>query len=95
MSIRKYMFIALVLICLCGVLMLPTYATEPEALAEEPEITEDAVTGDVVEEPEPDYEPIEGEISDGQYKAYVLGCLFFFVVVILAKYCCKFIGMFF
>ena len=51
------------------------------------EITEDEVTEEI--------EAVEGEITDAQYKSYVLGCLFFFVAVILFYFCYKFLRMFF
>lgn len=51
------------------------------------EITEEDVTEEI--------EAVEGEISDVQFKAYVLGCLFFFVVVILFYFSYKLFAMFF
>ncbi len=45
--------------------------------------------------PEPEREPLPGEVSDGKFKSYVLGCLFFFVLVILAYFIYKFFNMFF
>lgn len=45
--------------------------------------------------PEPEREPLPGEISDGKFKSYVVGCLVFFVVVILAYFIYKFFNMFF
>lgn len=38
---------------------------------------------------------VDGEITDAQYKAYVLGCLSFFVTVILFYFSYKFLRMFF
>lgn len=40
-------------------------------------------------------EPVEGEISDSQYQSYILGCLLFFVVVVLCFFVYKFFNMFF
>ena len=42
-----------------------------------------------------DVELVEGEITDAQFKSYVLGCLFFFVVVILFYFAYKLFAMFF
>lgn len=45
----------------------------------------------MMEEPE----PVEGEITQGQFNSYVMGCLLFFVIVILVYFACKFFAMFF
>lgn len=51
------------------------------------EITEDGGAEEIV--------TMEGEITDAQYKSYVLGCLFFFVIVTLFHFSYKFLRMFF
>ena len=51
------------------------------------EITEDGGAEEIV--------TMEDEITDAQYKSYVLGCLFFFVIVTLFYFSYKFLRMFF
>lgn len=64
-------------------------AEESSEAADETETTEEST-----EETE-EAEPVEGEITDAQYKAYVLGCLFFFVAVTLFYFSYKLFAMFF
>lgn len=52
-----------------------------------------AADEEVESDPEP--EPVEGEISDGEFKAYVLGFLTFFTAVLLAYFGYRFFAMFF
>lgn len=55
----------------------------------------DFIESDLISDEEEELEPVEGEITDAQFKSYVLGCLFFFVVVILAYFGYRFFDMFF
>lgn len=71
----------------------------PAAYAAEPS-DGDVIDADIVQDAEPaesadTAEPADGGITDAQFKAYVLGCLFFFVIVILAYFAYKFFSMFF
>ena len=75
-----------VLACTC---IAPTaYAVGPEA---EPEI----IDAEVIEEVTEETEPVIDEIPDDLYQAYVLGCLFFFVIVIVFYFSYKLFAMFF
>lgn len=82
-----------------------TEETEPiedteEILPEDPVSTPELFI-DETEEPETEIpddfvtEVVVDDIPDDTYQAYVLGCLFFFVVVILFYFAYKFLKMFF
>lgn len=62
-----------------------------DKITDEPAASESIVVSELLEETE----SVEGEITDAQYKAYVLGCLSFFVAVILFYFSYKFLRMFF
>lgn len=66
------------------------------AVGDDPAGSEVAVISEIVEtETTEEAEPAEGEISDAQYKAYVLGFLLYFTIVSLFYFCYKFFRMFF
>lgn len=80
--------------------MIYSYAAEPLEIIDA-EYTQ--VDDSDLEDPAPEEmeiaeeqpEPVEGEITDAQFKSYVLGCLFFFVTVVLCYFGYKFFAMFF
>lgn len=80
-----------------------TGETETEATTEETgeteteTTTENTGTGATESEPTVVYiqVPAEDELPDDLYQSYVLGCLFFFVAVILFYFCYKLFAMFF
>lgn len=75
-----------VLVCAC---CAPTaYAVET---GEETEVIDAEITEEVTEE----VEAVVDEIPDDLYQSYVLGCLFFFVIVIVFYFSYKLIAMFF
>ena len=85
----------LVAFLICGNCVPAAYAVGPDA---EPEVMD----AEIVEETEPaieevteEEEPVIDEIPDDLYQSYVLGCLTFFVVVIVFYFSYKFIVMFF
>ena len=80
-----------------------TGETETETTTEETEETETGSTSESTDtgttETEPTVVyiqvPAEDELPDDLYQSYVLGCLFFFVAVILFYFCYKLFAMFF
>lgn len=78
----------LMVLCIFSACVPVAHADE---ITDEPVASEAVVVSEVTEETE----SVEGEITDAQFKAYVLGCLFFFVVVILFYFSYKLFAMFF
>lgn len=66
--------------------------TPSEAPADTPEENPVSIMEYALEEAE---EEKPDAIPDDLFKSYVLGCLFFFVIVIVAYFSCKFFAMFF
>ena len=85
----------LIAVPLCLAVLLAVLPTSALAAADDDVIDADFV---VLEDPAADVEelePVEGEITEAQYRAYVLGFLTFFTVVLLAYFGYKFFAMFF
>lgn len=84
----------LMVLCIFSTCVPVAHADE---ITDEPAASESVVVSELLEEMEAteETESVEGEITDAQYKAYVLGCLSFFVAVILFYFSYKFLRMFF
>lgn len=67
----------------------------PAAYAAESESGSEVIDAEVIEEVTEEEEPVIDEIPDDLYQSYVLGCLFFFVIVIVFYFGYKFFAMFF
>lgn len=95
--LRRSVFLLLCVLCLFISCVPSAYAVESDSSAVEStvisEVAEEETTAE--ETTEEEAEPVEGEITDAQFKAYVLGCLSFFVAVILFYFSYKFLRMFF
>lgn len=84
------------------VIFLICVSCAPAAYAVGPDVEPEVMDAEIVEETEPaieevteETEPVIDEIPDDLYQSYVLGCLTFFVVVIVFYFSYKFIAMFF
>lgn len=96
--------LSLMALCVISACVSVAYAADPtEAITEEitGEFTDETnietieeTTTETTEESE-ETVTAEGEITDAQFKAYVLGFLFFFTVVILFYFSYKLFAMFF
>lgn len=80
------LLLAVVLICM---------SWAPAAYAAESESGSEVIDAEIVEEVTEETEPVIDEIPDDLYQSYVLGCLFFFVIVIVFYFGYKFFAMFF
>ena len=85
----------LIAVPLCLAVLLAVWPSAVQA-------TDDLIEADyvVLDDPGADIEELEpelvvGEITEAQYRAYVLGFLTFFTVVLLAYFGYKFFAMFF
>ena len=74
-----------------------TKAEDSSSPADEVSSLQDSLEGGSEVEPSPSSqaEPVEGEITEGQYRAYVLSFLLFFTVVIVCYFGYRFFAMFF
>lgn len=78
--------LAAVLICM---------SCAPAAYAVGPEAEVEIIDAEVIEEAIEETAPVIDEIPDDVYQSYVLGCLFFFVIVVVFYFGYKFFAMFF
>lgn len=78
----------LLAVLICGNSASAAYSVESDT---EPAV----IDAEVIEEFTEETAPVIDEIPDDVYQSYVLGCLFFFVIVIVFYFGYKFFAMFF
>lgn len=86
--LQRFSVLLLVIFLICVSCAPAAYAVGPEAEVE-------IIDAEVIEEVTEETEPVIDEIPDDLYQSYVLGCLFFFVIVIVFYFGYKFFAMFF